>query len=274
MLATHLTGDPQATYNTRQGIIPNQKINFRDLIPTVRSATGMYVTYRETGGSGEVGIQTEGELKNQLDYSFTEIKNVSHYVAGWVTFSKQLMLNLPWLQTTLTRLLLRDFYKKENAYFYSLVAANATGFTMPVEEENNVVGLIDLLMGRADADYSNSFILIKNSEKGEILKLLFQNGYYAGAGSVIGMPDGSVRIADVPVIGASFATAGKIMVIDFDFIERVETEGLRVEFSYENEDNFKRNLVTARVECFEDLNLLRPDAHTYTDSPSNTGSPS
>src|SRR5690242_12762029 len=27
MLATHLTGDPQSTYNTRQGIIPNQKIN-------------------------------------------------------------------------------------------------------------------------------------------------------------------------------------------------------------------------------------------------------
>ena len=129
-------------------------------------------------------------------------------------------------------------------------------------------------MGRADADYSNSFILVKNSEKGEILKQLYSNGYYAGAGSVVGMPDGTIRIADTPVIGASFATAGKIMIIDYDFIERIETESLRIEFSYENEDNFKRNLVTARVECFEDLNLLRPDAHSYIDAPSTlTGSP-
>lgn len=271
LIGTHLTGDTQASYNSRQGIIPSAKINFRDLIPTVRPATGTYVTYRETGGEGEVGVQTEGSLKSELDYKFTEVKVVADYVAGWTTFSKQMMLNLPWLQSTLMRLLMRDFLKKENTLFYSIVAANATGYD-ETGETSNVKGLIDFLMGRADSDYNNSFVIVKNTEKGELLKLMFESGYYAGSGSVVGMPDGTVRIADTPIIGASWATAGKVMIIDNDFLERVEGESLRVEFSFENEDNFKKNLVTARVECFEDLNLLRPDAHTYTDSPANSGS--
>ncbi len=265
-LGTNLTGDAQASYNPRQGIIPNQKINFRDLIPFVQSPTGIYVTYRETGGEGAIGAQIEGEPKEQLDYDFTEIKNVSGYIAGFVRFSKQLMFNLGWLQSTLPRLLLRDFYKKENATFYAAVAAAASGYDTTAET-SNVKALIDFLMGRADSDFNSSFIIVKNSEKGALLKLMFENGYYAGSGSVIGTPDGSVRVADTPVIGASWATAGKIMIIDNDFIERIETESLRVEFSYEDSDNFQKNLVTARVECFEDLNLLLPQAHTYTDTP-------
>jgi hypothetical protein len=48
-LTNNLTGDGQATYNTRQGLVPSQKINFRDLVPTTQSPTGLYVTYRETG---------------------------------------------------------------------------------------------------------------------------------------------------------------------------------------------------------------------------------
>jgi hypothetical protein len=55
------------------------------------------------------------------------------------------------------------------------------------------------------------------------------------------------------------------MIIDTDFIERVEGESLRVEFSFEDSDNFQRNLVTARIECFEALNLIRTDAHIYAD---------
>ncbi len=159
-------------------------------------------------------------------------------------------------------MLLRDFFKKENAKFYGIVAGAATGFDTSGETDQAKM-IIDILSGRADADFNNSFILAKNAEVGEILKLLYTNGYYAGSGSVVGMPDGSVRIGGVPVIGASWAAADALMVIDNDMIERVETESLRVEFSYEDADNFTKNLVTARVECFEDLNLLRTDAHSY-----------
>jgi hypothetical protein len=67
-------------------------------------------------------------------------------------------------------------------------------------------------------------------------------------------------IAGTPILGASWASAGEFLLWDNDFVERVETESLRVEFSFENGTNFIKNLVTAKVECFEELNILRPNA--------------
>ncbi len=260
----HLTGDGVASYGTRQGILPNQKVNFRDLIPYTQSPTGIYVSYRETGGEGAFDIQTEGQSKAQVDYDLSEVKTVSNYVAGLAVFSKQLMTHLPWLQNTLVRMLLRDFYKKENAYFYSTVASDATG-SISSAETSDIKALIDWIMAQQDADFNSSFVIVKNSQKAALLKQLFDGGNYLGAGSVVGMPDGSINVAGVPIIGASWATEDKAMIIDTDFIERVETSSIRVEFSYEDGDNFKKNLVTARAECFEDLNLLRTDAHNYLD---------
>jgi len=89
--SANLSGDGVATYNTRQGLVPAQKVNFRDLIPTAVSPTGLYVTYRETGTEGSIGIQTEGNLKSQIDYDLTEVKVVSDYIAGFARFSKQMM---------------------------------------------------------------------------------------------------------------------------------------------------------------------------------------
>lgn len=262
---TNLTGNSQATYNNRQGIVPNQKINARDLVPTVISETGTFVTYRETGSEGGIGLQTEGSEKSQIDYDLTEIKTVNGYIAGFARFTKQMMRNLPWLQSTLPRMLMRDFYKKENSHFWDIVATGATGFSTTVETEDNKQ-IIDILMGRADRDFNNSFILCKNALVGRLLKLLYDTGNYLGAGSVVGTPGGIVTISNTPIIGVSWAkSADKIMVIDNDFIERVQTEALAVEFSYEDYKNFTENKVTARVECFENFNMLRTDAHSYTD---------
>jgi hypothetical protein len=262
--AVNLTGQGQVSYNAKQGIVPNQKVNIRDLIPSTLSPTGFYVSYRETGGEGSISTQVEGAAKTQKDYDMSRIETVSGYISGWSRFSKQMMFNLPWLQTTLVRMLLRDFYKEENRKFYAAIALAATGFSTTGETDDNKA-IIDLLYGRADQDFNNSFILGKNNMVGRMLKLMYGNGYYAGSGSVVGTPNGQVSISGVPVIGASFATSDKVMIIDSDFIERVETEGLRVEFSYEDADNFTKNLVTARVECFEDLNILRTDAHSFLD---------
>lgn len=264
MTTSNLTGDGVASYGSRQGLIPNQKVNFRDLVPTTQSPTGVYVHYRETGGEGGFGVQTEGAAKSKVDYDLTEVKTVSKYIAGIATFSKHLMFHLPFLQSTLTRLLMRDFYKKENDYFWSLVAANATGSVSSSETDDNKQ-LIDYIMQILDSNFNASFILVKNSQKGRLLKLLYDNHNYFGAGSIIGTPDGNISVAGVPIVGASFASDDKVMIIDSEMIERIETESMRVDFSFENQDNFEKNLVTARLECFEELNLLRTDAHFYLD---------
>jgi ribosomal protein L9 len=257
-----LTGDGVATYNQRQGLVPAQKINFRDLVPTAVSPTGLYVTYRETGTDGSIEKQSEGNPKSQIDYDLTEVKVVSDYIAGFARFSKQMMFQLPFLQNTLQRMLLRDFYKKENSTFFAAVSQGATGSTT-TSATVDVEQLVDWIANQLAADFDASFALVSYQQWARLLKTKPMD--YSVPGGVVIDPAGNVRIAGVPVIGASWVTDDKCLIIDSNYVERVETEGLRVEFSYEDSDNFQRNLVTARVECFEDINLLRTDAIIYGD---------
>jgi len=258
--SANLSGDGVATYNTRQGLVPAQKVNFRDLIPTAVSPTGLYVTYRETGSEGSIGIQTEGNAKSQIDYDLTEVKVVSDYIAGFARFSKQMMFQLPFLQNTLQRMLLRDFYKKENATFFAAASSAATGSTTTsatVDAEQ----LVDWIANQLDANFEASFALVSYAQWADLLKTK-PTDYSVPGGFAIDAA-GNIRIAGVPVIGASWVTNDKALIVDSSYLERVETEGLRVEFSYEDSDNFQKNLVTARVECFEDINIMRTDALIY-----------
>lgn len=259
-IGNNLTGDPVASYNPQQALVPANKVNFRDLVRTVQSPTGLYVTYRETGGEGGLGTQTEGSAKGQIDYDLTEVKSSLSYIAGFARFSKQLMYNLPFLQGTLANMLLRDFYKKENTTAYNVVKAGASGSTTltgTVYAEQ----LIQLIATQLAADFNASYFLVSPASWSTILST--KPNDYSIPGGVMIDPNGNIRVAGVPVIAAPWVEAGKVQVIDTDFIERVEGESLKVEFSYEDSDNFQKNLITARVECFEVFNLLRTDAHIY-----------
>jgi hypothetical protein len=135
-LAASLTGDSVVNYNNRQAILPSTLLNFRDLMPTNPSGTLVQVQYKETGGEGAIAVQTEGSAKGQIDFDFTEVKTVNKYIAGFTRYSKQLNKALPWLQSTLPRLLMRNFYVVENDTFFATVSAAATGSGTTAETDN------------------------------------------------------------------------------------------------------------------------------------------
>lgn len=259
-----LSGDSVASYSSRQAILPAQKINFRDLIPTVSSDTGLYVQYRESAGEGSISVQTEGSSKTQIDFDFSEVKVVNDYIAGWARFTKQMLKSLPFMQNTLPRLLLREFFKAENAQFFSVINAAATGSTTTAETDD-VKQIIDYIASLRDANFSPSFGMVSHTQYGRLQKLTYGTGYYAGSGGVAVSPDGSMVISGVPVIGASWVTDDKVLLIDRDYIERVEVEGVKVEFFEQDGTNVRENKITARVECYEDINLMLTGAATYAD---------
>ena len=264
LLSNNLTGDGVASYSATQAILPAQKVNFRDLMSTAISPTGLYVQYRETGGEGALAQQTEGSSKGQIDYDFTEVKVVENYIAGFARFSKQMAKQLPYMQTTLPRLLLRDFYKKENALFWTSVTGAATGSTT-TSETDDIKAIIDLLANQANANFNASYAIVNPSQMARLNKLLYTNGYYQGSGGVVSAPNGGITINGTPIIAASWATDDKILIIDRDYLERVETEAITVEFSMEDADNFTKNLITARIECQEAVNLMLPSSAIYVD---------
>jgi hypothetical protein len=264
LLSSNLTGDSVATYNPQQAILPSQKLNFRDLIPTVQSATGTFVTYKESGSEGAIASQTEGASKGQIDYDLTEVKTVNAYIAGFATFSKQMMRSLPFIEQTLTRMLIRDFFKAENASFFGTVSGAATGSTT-VTATNDVEEIIQLIGNQKSANFNASFALVSPTQMARLIIDTFNKGYYAGAGAVILNGSGGLTIFGTPVFEASWVTDDKVLIFDRDYLERVEVEGLNVTFSYENGTNFVQNLVTARIECYEAINLMLPTAAIYAD---------
>ena len=263
LLSANLTGDGTASYSARQAILPAQKINFRDLLPTAVSPTGLYVQYRETGGEGAIAKQTEGSSKGQVDYDFTEIKVVESYIAGFARFSKQMAKQLPYMQSTLPRLLMRDFYKVENANFFATVTGALTPAT--VTESDDIKAIMDLIATQQAANFNASYALVNPLQMARLNKLLYTNGYYQGAGGVVSAPNGAITIAGTPIISASWVTDDKVLIFDADYLERVETESINVEFSMDDADNFTKNLITARIECQEEINLMLPSSAIYAD---------
>lgn len=248
------------SYGTN-GLIPGDMINFRDLIPTAFSPTGQYTFYREGAGEGAVTQQTEGSGKSQVDTDFTAVQVVNKYLAAYVRYSKQMMYNLPWLQSTLSRILLRKFYQKENTLFYQNLATNATPDSLSGSDLAQKI--VEIIGDQRANNFSASAVLIPAANWYDLMTTRYPSSgtSYSVPGGMLIDAMGNVRVAGVPVIAAPWVTAGDITVIDRDYIERVETESLRVEFSFEDANNFTENKVTARIECFEELNLIRTDAH-------------
>ncbi len=117
-----------------------------------------------------------------------------------------MMFQLPFLQSSLQRMLLRDFYKKENAQFFSVVSQAATGSTTSsatVDAEQ----LVDWIANQLNANFNASFALVNYSQWARLLKT--KPSDYSVPGGVIIDPAGNIRICGVPVIGASWVTDDK-----------------------------------------------------------------
>lgn len=262
--ANNLTGQGFVNYNQRQVILPAQKVNARDLIPTVRSETGTYVTFRESAGEGSISRQSApGAAKTQIDFDFARVEVVSEYIAGFTKYAKQLMRNLPFLQNTLPRLLTREFYKVENRRFWDIMATAyaAGGPTATSTETIDILEIMDTVTQLWDTDYAASYGLLRYTALNRINKWLIQNGAYAGAGGVISSGDGGIMVNGTPILPVTFIPSfDKFLTFDRDYVERIEVESLAIEFFEQDDDNVQKNLITARIECFEEFNAMQPAA--------------
>jgi HK97 family phage major capsid protein len=261
-LSASLTGDAQASYALNASVLPSQAVNFRDLVPTVRSESGLYVFYKETATTNNIAAQTEGSNKGENNYALSEVKVVNDYIAGFSTFSKQMARSLPFLSTTLPRMLTRDFYKAENSAFYTTVSTAATGSTTTsatVDAEQ----IIDYVANLEANDCTPNGIEVNPNQWPRLVTT--KPADYSGPGGFTIDANGNIAIAGIPVYKSSFITDDKVLVGDWTYAKRVVVDDLSVEFFEQDSDNVQRNLVTCRVEAREVLAIDRPDAFVYAD---------
>lgn len=151
---------------------------------------------------GAITAQTEGASKGQIDYDLTWVKTVNAYIAGFATFSKQMMKSLPFIEQTLTRMMLRDFFKAENASFFGTVSGVANGSTT-VSATDDVEEIIQLIGNQKTANFNASYALVSPAQMARLIISTYNKGYYAGAGAVILNGAGGLTIFGTPVFEAS-----------------------------------------------------------------------
>lgn len=248
----NLTGDPQISYIPTPFLTPRQMVNFRDLVPTVQTGTGLIAIWRENyngGVSPEVGAfgqqLTQGDLKEQVGYDFTHVNFTANYISGFVRISKQMLQDLPFLQTYLPGMLLRDYYKYENATFYAAQVAAALG-TAGSAGANDAETLINAITSLEGANFAPNGIVTTPAEWGTLIKTTFTT---TPIGIVYNQSSGQIEVAGVPILKATWVAADKALVGDFTQSQIAQVDGLKVEFFEQDSDNVQRNLITVRVEA-------------------------
>ncbi len=252
--AGNLTGSPVISYLPTPVILPRQAINVRDLVPAVQTATGLITLFRENGltspQEGALAAQTtQGALKEQVGYDFTNVQFTANYIGGFVRISKQMLQDLPFLQSYLPQMLLRDYYKRENAIFVAALIAAALGSAQ--SGGNDAEKFINNIAALETNNFTVNGIVVTPT----IWATLMLTGYpstatsYSVPGGITISPNGDVMIAGVPVIKASWMPTGDAIIGDWSQAQVATVDGLKVEFFEQDSDNVQRNLITVRVEC-------------------------
>lgn len=261
--AANLTGNVIATYDNLVAVRGRRRINIRDLIPVINSATGRWIFYRQNTpvGEGSVTFQSApGATKPQLDYDLTEVVVNATFMAGWVLIEKSMMQDLPFLQNFVANELVEDFKRAESgAYFGQLTAGAAgDGTTASTVYAEKIIDWIATLMGN---DWYANAIVTTPANWASVLKT--KPNDYSVPGGIQIASDGTVLFCGIPLIAQNNIAAGKTLVGDFTQAAILQAEGMSVDFFEQDGTNVRQNLITARIEARTALVNRRPDAFIY-----------
>lgn len=264
-LGNHLTGDQYRDYSYDVAMVPRQLLNFADLVQAITISGGTYTFPRETGSEGSISTQTEGSDKSQIDYDLTMVDANTDFIAGFAVYSKKMANNLPFLESFLPQALRRDYWKAENGVFNTALAAAATASSQAITGQNKIEMLIAEIATLEGTNFAPNGIVLRPADYWDIMVTEKSTGAGYGLPGVVTMSNGQLRINGIPLFKANWIAANKYYVGDWSTIKKVITEGLSVEFSQHDEDNFRKNNVTARVESQVTIAVERPDAVIYGD---------
>lgn len=261
MSTANLTGDEPKDYNFDIVKFPSQKVNVADIVGSVNISGGTYTYTVEGAGEGSIGAQTEGATKNQRDYDFTAIDVTTDFIAGFARYSKKMRNNLSYITSAIPMLLRRDYFKAENSAFNAILESDATASTETFAGAGSKTKMLINEIGKLeDADYDTNGIIVRPSDYLDILKTAKDN-----LESAVTYEGGVLRVAGVQVLKATWLSANKYFVGDWSRVNKINTEGLSLEFSDSEGTNFVKNMITARIESQTNLVVEQPLALIFGD---------
>jgi HK97 family phage major capsid protein len=255
--AVNLTGDIPRAYANQVYALPARKVHVRSLLPVGTISTGLFTFPKETGGEGAVAVQTQGSAKSQVDFDITMTDAAAQFIAGYVRISRQMLDDVPAMTSFLQARLLEKYLIAEDAQLLSgdgsapdlqgilgVASAYAGTSTVYVAQLVESVGQIEA------ANYQANGILVNPADWATILLTQNTDSPYSLPGAVVVGPDGGLNICGIPVYKSTAIAAGTFLVGDWAMGAQImQRDGISVQFSENDQDNFIKNLITVRVEA-------------------------
>jgi len=266
-LGTHLTGDQPRSYSQTVVPLTSPLLNFSDLLGAqINIDGGTYTFPKEVAGEGAIAFQVEGAAKGQIDYDFEMVDVTTDFLAGVTTYSKKMANNLPFLQSFIPSALRRDYMKQENSEFNAILSANALASTQVAANNDTLIEQLMKEIATLEAlDNPVNGIVVTPADWWAIQATEKSSGAGFGLPGVVSYTNGTLYVNGIPVFKSTWLAANKYYVGDWSRVRKVVTEGLSLEFSNENKDNFEKNNITARIEAQIGLVIERDTAVIYGD---------
>ena len=271
--AANLTGDITRQYANQVYALPARKVHLRSLLPIGTINQGLFTFPYESGGEGAPAAQTQGSSKAQVDFDITMKDAAAQYIAGYVRISRQMLDDIPAMTSFLQSRLLEKYLVAEDAQLLSGngtapnlqgitgVATAATGAaTVDVEQ------LVQAIAQLETSDYSATGILVNPTDWAAIMNTKNSGSAYSLPASTVVTTDGSVSIAGIPLYKSTAIAVDKFLVGDWSMGAQImQNQGISVQFSEFDGDNFTKNMITVRVEARIALPIYYAGAFIYGD---------
>ena len=258
----NLTGTSQVSYVQNPIMRSFFNPHLYDVFRIVPTATGN-VTFprgKSPVGEGSFGAQTEGQSKAQVDYD-VEMVNVSvPFIAGYARVSRQMLQDLPFLQSYLSQSLIEDWNRAVNVRFLNSIATNSTALS--TSQTLTVAKMIDGIAQHGNLGLGNANLILTTWPAWSTL-LLTKPSDFSVPASVAVDQSGAIRINGIPVVPHSQVTGSRFYVLNTNAFGIAQASGLQVRSTEFNEDDFIKNLITYRAEARIELLAFQPTAAVY-----------
>lgn len=230
------------------------------IIPQIQAITGAAAIWAR--GTGDAGADV---AKPDVSPTYKEVSVAMKWIAGITHVNRELLMNVSYLQSSVTNTLLyssKGIFAAENAMIAAYLLANAPAYTgdktVPVEK------LIDAAFNQLLGKYMNPTHILMNQAD----YLTYVKFNKAGGSGEYDLPNDTLRgftgtgletnVAIVPVPALAAGTAYVISAPEFEFISRMTPE---LKVSEDSGTNFEFNKVSFRIEemvafIAKDLNAM------------------
>ena len=266
---------------TLPGVIrdPDRPLVVRDLIPTFQTSDSKIDFVREDVFTNNADYQlAEGDLKAESDITFTAAETSVVTLAHWIPASKQVLADIPMLQSYITNRLIDGLDQKEedeimagaggagqlNGLINQATAFNTATYNSKLPTGTTATtGIIDKIRVakfqiRKDSYYTADGVVLNPDEMLEIDLLKDADNRYLFVSPFTG---GVPRIWGMRMVEADSIAAGSFMIGAFRLAAAIFDRMTKtVMASTEDRDNFVKNMVTILAEQRLALVVQRPKA--------------